>query len=371
MDRVILIDAKNLAYRIHATHGGLSSNGFPTGVLYGVPVAMMSLAKKFPGAPLVFIWDGDGTTWRHRLLTRGKSGFQSKLGDAAHVKGDLPPYMQASVDWMKSNTAPFKRPPKPKPAEKPVGYKANRSESRENFIDAARQLPILKAFLTKLGVRQFEFNNLEGDDLMGVMVTHIEDHNIFDQTIIYSGDKDFYQFITKKTVVLRSEKQGGFADVEDIQNDFGVGIENYTRLRAITGDPSDNIPHLFAGVGPKTAARWINAGLNPELDKWILMPLQVREVLKDINAKYDLEGRWDEIHTNYLVSEIVRKPSHPFLSDRLRLELSKMLAKVSRGYLLADRRTRNDETWRWLNDYLAKYEMNELLARRQELWQIP
>lgn len=370
MDRVILIDGKNFVYRHHYTHRQLSSNGRPTSVLYGCPAAMLSLASRFPDSALVFIWDGEGTTWRHRLLTRGKSDYHNTLGESAKVKGVLPTYMQMSLDYIQKTSAP--KPSKvvvPK-KEKKVGYKANRGE-QPDFADAQKQIPIFKDFLDRLGFRQFEIDNLEGDDLMGIMATWIEKYDIFDEVIIHSSDRDFYQFISDKIRVLRSIKEGGFAKRSDIELEFGVSPDSYTRLRAIIGDSGDNIPHLFKGVGPKTAAKWINNGLDPSVERWLAIPTRVRESLKDINAKYELSKRWEEIHTNYIVSEIVRTPENIHLGTKVSSDLVKLFKKVSKGYLLSDRRKRTTENWRWLTDYLTGYDMIELLGRRQDLWELP
>ena len=387
LDRVILIDGKNFVYRHHYTHRQLSSNGNPTSVLYGCPAAMLSLAHRFPGAALVFIWDGEGVTWRHKLLTRGKSDFHSTLGESAKitkVKGTLPPYMQMSVDFIqgtrgvyvaqatrsgvsKGSSSTLDRPTK---KEKKIGYKANRGD-QPDFADAMKQIPIFKDFLDRLGFRQFEIDNLEGDDLMGIMATWIEKYEIFDEVIIHSSDRDFYQFISDKVRVLRSIKEGGFAKRSDIELEFGVSPDNYTRLRAIIGDSGDNIPHLFKGVGPKTAAKWINVGLDPSVERWQALPSKVREGLADVNVKYKLRERWNDIHTNYIVSEIVRSPENEHLDLKVSKDLVNLFKKVSKGYLLSDRRKRTEEKWRWLTDYLTGYDMIELLGRRQELWELP
>lgn len=371
LDRVILIDGKNFVYRHHYTHRHLSSNGQPTSVLYGCAAAMLSLAKRFPGAALVFIWDGDGITWRHVLLTRGKSNFHNTLGESVKVKGTLPPYMQMSLDYLQKTSAPNLAPGlEVKKKEKKQGYKANRGD-QPDFADAQKQIPIFKDFLSKLGFRQFEIANLEGDDLMGIMATWIEKYEIFDEVIIHSSDRDFYQFISNKVRILRSIKEGGFAKRSDIEIEFGVSPDNYTRLRAVIGDSGDNIPHLFKGVGPKTAAKWINGGLDPSLGTWQAMPTKVREELREVNAKFQLRERWEEIHTNYVVSEIVRTPTSPRLPTKVSEHLVALFKKVSKGYLLSDRRKRTPETWRWLNDYLTGYDMIDLLGRRQELWELP
>lgn len=372
MNQVILIDGKNFVYRQHATHSSLSCRGFPTGVLYACPQALLSLSKRFPEAALVFIWDGEGETWRHKLLDplkRSPEAVKSPQRDATRVKTPLPDFLQAGLDHIKQNIAPSTRPARNVSITKIQGYKANREATRLNFADARKQIPLFQHFMERLGIKQFEVNNLEGDDLVGVLATQLEQDDACEQIIIHSSDKDFYQFMSDKIKVLRSEREGGFATRLDIETEFGVPCSDYTKLRAVIGDTSDNIPHLFMGVGVKTAAKWIRAGLDPRCKSWEQLPARVREDLIAV-SNHDIRGKWEDIHRNYIACQIVRDTSHPLLPVAVKSDIDKLLGNIKPDSLHPDKKKRTEDTWRWMTDFFARYELVELLARRTELWQL-
>lgn len=377
--QLILIDAKNFLYRHAATHSGLSSDGFPTGALYGCPVAMLSLAKKFPGTSMVFVWDGAGTTWRHKLLSRHRSPkIENPIAEAAKI--NVPAYMQSSFDFLEKSNPLVMKPRSPgvtttiaTKVARPVGYKAHREAHHDSapYINVAVQLPVFRSFLQMLGIRQYQVDCLEGDDLIGAMVTWIDERRFFDEIIIHSSDKDFYQFISDTVKVYRSLKEGGFVDVATIEAESNCLVADLTKVKALTGEITDNIPHLWHGVGPKTAAKWLKLGLDPSLESWLAMPERVRRQLHDLDLKYDLRKRWEEVHKNYLASQVIRTHDHPYLDSKVSRELKQLLEKLSRDTLVSDKKKRTKETWRKLTEFLAQYQMQELLTRREELWQLP
>ncbi len=69
MASIILIDGKNNLFRHAHVHNMLSTSyGHPTGAIYGCLNSMLRLHKKFPGASIVWVWDGKGETWRHKFM---------------------------------------------------------------------------------------------------------------------------------------------------------------------------------------------------------------------------------------------------------------------------------------------------------------
>jgi 5'-3' exonuclease len=338
MSSVVLIDGKNMVYRNAYTHQSLSSGGFPTGVIYGCLTGMLSLAKRLPKTPLVWVWDGVGKTWRHEL--------------AAGV------------------------------------YKANRTREkvkdlsftgseRPDFVEAAqRQIPRLQKFLSMTGFRQFQVVSLEGDDLIGILLTHIAKEKLFDEVIIYSTDKDFYQFVGSRVRVLRGTEKGGnlkWADPKEIKKDFGVDVTQWTKLRALTGDTSDCIPQIFDGVGPKTAAQFIRDGVDPskptfqELSKTVFRKYQRGLVVR--GKPVDFVKRWPDIYLNYRLCQIVRDCECTELPKEMREGLREMLDGLDRNAFHREKLT--NESWYRMSEFLMKLEMTELLGARHLLWQIP
>ena len=83
-----------------------------------------------------------------------------------------------------------------------------------------------------------------------------------------SGDRDAFQLITDKVSVLYPKK--GISDIPPmdaaaVQAKYFVGPERYSDLAALVGETADNLPGV-PGVGPKTAAKWINQLRRPGRD---------------------------------------------------------------------------------------------------------
>ena len=80
------------------------------------------------------------------------------------------------------------------------------------------------------------------------------------EVLICSGDRDSFQTVTERCTVLYPVK--GVSTLrrmtpEEVEERYGVMPERYPHLAALVGEPSDNLPGV-PGVGPKTAAKWIN-----------------------------------------------------------------------------------------------------------------
>lgn len=330
MKSVMLIDGKNYCYRHHYTHAQLSSNGRPTSVLFGAPHGLLTLAKHLPGVPFVFVWDGFGKTWRHRLASKT--------------------------------------------------YKANRvivhERNQKDFDALHAQLPILKTFMTKIGFRNYEIKGLEGDDLVGLLVAKILEEEWFDRVIIHSSDRDFYQFIGKKVRVLKGVKDGqlNWASQHDIEKEFGVPCCDFTKLRAIIGDTSDNIPKVFDGIGPKTAAQFVLDGLDASCASFDLMPKSVQKKFKSIivrKKEIPIQRDWKKLHLNYQLSQIVTSCDDKHLDENVRERLKTMFSKLKRKSFYRKKYCLTDENFQYMTRFLASYEMAELMGRRHELWRLP
>ena len=333
-EQVILIDAKNYAHRMHWSHSQLrSDSGFPTSVLFGCLNGMTSLARHFPDTSMVWIWDGDGETWRHRL----------------------------TAGVYKSNRFGGQ------------GYQASPKE-KATRADLYRQLPRLKDFLKNTGFRSYEVDGLEGDDLMGIMVTEILNRDLFSKVIICSADRDFYQFIGPRVKVLKGVQGGSpeWAHREDIEKEFGIKINQWLQFRAITGDTSDNIPHLFAGVGPKTAAQWILDGVDPSRkDVADGLPGPYRRAVKVRGRIYDLRAAWDKAHLNFQLCQIIRSCDHQHLDVSVRRRLQEIVDRLRIRSFMRKESKLNDDGWQYMTRFLAKYSMVDLMGRRKELWRLP
>ena len=81
------------------------------------------------------------------------------------------------------------------------------------------------------------------------------------EVLICTGDRDAFQLVSDTTTVLYPRK--GVSDLvrmtpTAIEDKYGVSPDHYPDIAALVGETSDNLPGV-PGVGPKTAAKWINS----------------------------------------------------------------------------------------------------------------
>lgn len=129
-------------------------------------------------------------------------------------------------------------------------YKAQRPPVDPNLH---KQIPIAKDLLSSLQIPVFEKDGFEADDLVGT-ISSIANSKELD-CLILTGDADQLQLVNKKTNVLM---YSGFGDIriydtEKVKERYdGLGPEFVAEIKALEGDPSDNIPGV-PGIGKKAA----------------------------------------------------------------------------------------------------------------------
>jgi len=133
-------------------------------------------------------------------------------------------------------------------------YKGTRGETPEEFIG---QTEIIAEVLEAMGIKSMTRVNYEADDILASLVEQGEraDMNV----LVVSGDRDTFQLISDQTSVLFPIKGVlNLARMNDaaVYDKYGVHAHQYPDLAALVGEASDNLPGI-PGVGPKTAAKWI------------------------------------------------------------------------------------------------------------------
>jgi len=97
----------------------------------------------------------------------------------------------------------------------------------------------------------YEKQGFEADDVVGTIVDKVDNIEIF----IVSGDKDIFQLIDGRTKVYNLKKglsQTQIVDSKVIEEEYSLQPKDFIDLKALAGDPSDNIPGV-PGIGLKTA----------------------------------------------------------------------------------------------------------------------
>ncbi|MBM7317604.1 MULTISPECIES: DNA polymerase I [Streptococcus] len=133
-------------------------------------------------------------------------------------------------------------------------YKAGRAKTPDEFRE---QFPFIRQMLDAMGVKHYELDRYEADDIIGTLDKMAERTDIpFDVTIV-SGDKDLIQLTDENTVVEISKK--GVAEFEEftpayLMEKMGITPTQFIDLKALMGDKSDNIPGVTK-IGEKTGLK--------------------------------------------------------------------------------------------------------------------
>ena len=132
------------------------------------------------------------------------------------------------------------------------GYKAQRKAMPEEL---AVQIPMLKETLDAMGIRRYELEGYEADDILGTAASVCERAGW--DCVIVTGDKDSLQLISDRTSVCNVKTRMGQTETivytpERFREEYGFEPKLMVDLKALMGDSSDNIPGV-PGVGEKTA----------------------------------------------------------------------------------------------------------------------
>ncbi len=148
-------------------------------------------------------------------------------------------------------------------------YKANRGVPPSIFLEDIKRLENI--LVKYLNLKVFKYPYFEADDVLGSLSKEGSKKNWFVK--ILSGDKDLFQLVdSKKDIyVLYMGSGGPFAkssspiqmDEEAVLEKIGVEPKKVVDLKALMGDPSDNISGV-KGIGSKTAINLLSENKNIE-----------------------------------------------------------------------------------------------------------
>ena len=131
-------------------------------------------------------------------------------------------------------------------------YKAQRKGMPEEL---AVQMPLLKEVLDAMGIRRYELEGYEADDILGTAARICEEKGW--ECVIVTGDKDSLQLVSDATTVCNVKSRMGQTETilytpEVFAAEYGFEPKMMVDLKALMGDSSDNIPGV-PGIGEKTA----------------------------------------------------------------------------------------------------------------------
>ena len=232
---LIIIDSFALLHRaFHALPPLITKSGQETGAVYGFLLTLFKAIKDLKAGYVVACFDTKVKTFRH---------------------------------------------------EKFEAYKAQRPATPSGIIS---QIPVTKEILEAFKIPVFAKDGYEADDLIATICKKTSQQDSDFNIYIVSGDLDNLQLVNQKVRVYtlgKGIKDTIIYDANKVMERFGVTPEQIIDFKALTGDPSDNVPGV-EGIGKKTAAEIIQKygsvkNLYEELatDTAVLKP-KVKEALK-------------------------------------------------------------------------------------------
>lgn len=129
-------------------------------------------------------------------------------------------------------------------------YKAQRAQTPQELHD---QVERIKQVAQAFNIPIITGEGYEADDVLGTLSRQAAEQGI--ETLILTGDQDILQLVDDRTRVLLARGRSGdetlFDETQVIEHLDGLKPRQIIDLKALTGDPSDNIPGI-KGIGEKT-----------------------------------------------------------------------------------------------------------------------
>ncbi|WP_246527648.1 DNA polymerase I [Pseudarthrobacter albicanus] len=176
-------------------------------------------------------------------------------------------------------------------------YKGGRNETPREM---SGQIDLIDKVMGAWGIKTIKMPGYEADDILATLAT-MGDKAGF-EVLLVSGDRDAFQLITDNVFVLYPRK--GVSDIPRldaaaIQEKYFVSPAQYSDLAALVGESADNLPGV-PGVGPKTAAKWINlyGGLEGVLENLDSIGGKVGDALRENVEDVKRNRRLNRLHTD-------------------------------------------------------------------------
>jgi DNA polymerase-1 len=176
-------------------------------------------------------------------------------------------------------------------------YKGGRNETPREMNG---QIDLIDKVMGAWGIKTIKLPGYEADDILATLAAMGEKAGF--EVLLVSGDRDAFQLITDNVFVLYPRK--GVSDIPRmdaaaIQEKYFVTPAQYSDLAALVGETADNLPGV-PGVGPKTAAKWINlyGGLEGVLEHLDAIGGKVGDSLRANVDDVKRNRRLNRLHTD-------------------------------------------------------------------------
>ena len=212
-------------------------------------------------------------------------------------------------------------------------YKGTRDATPEEFKG---QVELIREVLDAMGIVSLSREGFEADDILATLAYRAGHEG--STVLVVSGDRDSFQTVTDNVTVLYPGTGPGDLrrmTPEAVEAKYGVPPHRYPEIAAIVGETSDNLPGV-PGVGPKTAAQWINKF--DGLDNLLARAEEIggkrgaalREHMDDVVRNRRLNHLLTDMDLKVGPADLARRPTDVAAIDRLfdSLEFGRLRSKV-------------------------------------------
>ncbi|MFH1070702.1 MAG: DNA polymerase I [Candidatus Glassbacteria bacterium] len=244
-DRLVLLDGYAMLYRAYFAFirsPRINSRGENTSAVFGLILQLGKLVEDCRPAYLAFVLDTSRPTFRDKLYPEYKA-----------TREKMPEDMRGQISW-----------------------------ARELMQDGFK-VPIL------------EFEGYEADDVIGTLAKLAAARGI--ESVIVSGDKDFYQLIDGRTLLYNRKGAGEeteWVGPDNASDRLGVPPRKTVDFLALMGDSSDNVPGV-KGIGKVAAGK----------------------LLAQFDSLDDIYARLDQVQPEGLRKKLEEDRDSAFLSRQL------------------------------------------------------
>ena len=227
----LLVDGNNLL-KISLVDKRMNQEGKEYGAVFLFLKQLGQLLQKKDFNFCVVCWDGDGSgvlRWNYyKDYKANRDKHYELFGGVSDYDKHINDYVKKVLKYSKTKAIEVKR----------------EETDDENF---QRQRTIIQNILENLYIRQFMYDDVEGDDLIAYYVKNKRKN---ERVVIVSGDRDLTQLINDEVCqYIPSIKK--FVSPNNSVEELGVTHENMLTKKILCGDSSDNIKGI-KGLGEQT-----------------------------------------------------------------------------------------------------------------------
>lgn len=261
---IVIVDGMNVFIRHFAVNEATTNTGDPCGGVIGFMKFLYWITNNLVPSKLYVVWEqGGGCPRRKKIFPGYKANRMKVKSEFATISKD--PNALPSKRWIMDD-------------------QENKLKQVKQLVECIKSMPVCQLYVP----------DCECDDV----IAYLTKQRFAGETtkkIVVSSDKDFYQLLYDKNVMIYDPAKRMFVDHDHVVKNFGIAPRNFVLARTMVGDPSDNIPGV-PGIGMKTALKRFTELADTERDIDVNMLLEgcrnqvnAKTKVKTYNAVIDCE----------------------------------------------------------------------------------